>query len=582
MVKPRWAGVDKDYTPLYTYNNYISGQGYFHFIEQAISSGMPDSYMIDDFLRKEKEKAGNYLEAVGCVVVVIDVSQTVRLINKKACETLGWEEAEIIGKNWFDNFIPEIDREKTREVFKKLMAGDTQLTEHFENDILAKSGQVKTIAWNNAVLKNLSGAIIATLSFGYDITERKNSREKIEALNKKLVRVNSRLKQLIMRDSQTGLYNHRYLEDTIETEFARSQRLALPLSLIMLDVDYFKSVNDVYGHKFGDLVIKQLAHQLKSLVRRYDILVRFGGEEFVILCPITKKPDALAVAERMLYATGIYNFGNKYHSIKIKLTASVVSYPEDAPVIKEGAELINLADDILNKAKEKGGNRVYSRVDVKEETDSSREKSAQGASDVEALKGEINKLTTRSNQSVVEAMIAFAKTIEAKDRYTGEHAERTVSYATEIANILGLSKPEKNAISQAAALHDLGKIGISEKILSKKTKLTKKEFQEIKKHPQLGIDILRPIQFMHDIIPYILYHHERWDGNGYPFGLKGEQIPVGARVIAIADVYQALTSDRPYRKALPKKQAIRIIKEGSGTHFDPNVVDAFLNVLKTL
>ena len=128
-------------------------------------------------------------------------------------------------------------------------------------------------------------------------------------------------------------------------------------------------------------------------------------------------------------------------------------------------------------------------------------------------------------------------------------------------------------------LHDLGKIGISENILLKKGKLNKKEFEEIKKHPQIGADIIRPIQFLHDLIPFIFYHHERWDGKGYPSGIRGEDIPLGARVIAIADVYQALISDRPYHKAFTKSTAIDIIKKSSGTQFDPRIVNAFLRVV---
>ena len=129
-------------------------------------------------------------------------------------------------------------------------------------------------------------------------------------------------------------------------------------------------------------------------------------------------------------------------------------------------------------------------------------------------------------------------------------------------------------------MHDLGKIGISEKILLKKSKLTKSEFEEIKKHPQIGADILRPIQFLRNIIPLVFYHHEKWDGSGYPSGIKGEEIPIGARIISIADVYQSLTSDRPYRKAFTKEKAMKILKSGSGTQFDPRITGVFLKILQ--
>jgi HD-GYP domain-containing protein (c-di-GMP phosphodiesterase class II) len=145
---------------------------------------------------------------------------------------------------------------------------------------------------------------------------------------------------------------------------------------------------------------------------------------------------------------------------------------------------------------------------------------------------------------------------------------------------LELPKDEVESVKQAAILHDLGKIGISERILLKKSKLTRREFDEIKKHPQIAADIIRPIHFLHKIIPLVLHHHERWDGKGYPSGLKGEEIVIGARIIAIADIYQALISNRPYRKAYGQNEAIDIIKDGSGSQFDPKIVEVFLQIIR--
>lgn len=276
-------------------------------------------------------------------------------------------------------------------------------------------------------------------------------------------------------------------------------------------------------------------------------------------------------------ALNLYNFGNKEHSVKLKISIAVVSYPDDE--VGRGVDLINLADQLLGKVKESGGNRIYSSFDIKQNKRFGQKLSEKSA-DLNLLKGKIEKLNKKANQSLIESILAFAKTIELKDHYTGEHVENTVHYATEIARKLDLDNDEIELIKQAAMLHDLGKIGISDKILLKKAKLTKKEFSEIKKHPQIAVDILRPIQFFHSLIPFILYHHERWDGKGYPSNLKGDEIPLGARVIAIADVYQALTSDRPYRKGFSKSEAVKIITAGSGTQFDPRIVEVFLRILK--
>jgi HD-GYP domain-containing protein (c-di-GMP phosphodiesterase class II) len=244
-------------------------------------------------------------------------------------------------------------------------------------------------------------------------------------------------------------------------------------------------------------------------------------------------------------------------------------------------DLMELCEEILVKAKEYGGNRVYSSYDVKKiRSKSAKKGKARKEEDISALKVKLGKVTKSANESLIEAIFAFAKTIEIKDHYTGEHVEKTVYYATQIARMLKFSEEEVENVRQAAILHDLGKVGISDKILLKDSKLTRKEYDEIKKHPQIAADILRPIHFLRSIIPYILYHHERWDGKGYPTGLRGDVIPVGARIIAIADVYQALISNRPYRKAFSKKEAMKILQEGCGSQFDPKIVKAFLRILK--
>ncbi|MFC1594603.1 PAS domain S-box protein [Candidatus Omnitrophota bacterium] len=406
-----------------------------------------------------------------------------------------------------------------------------------------------------------------------NIIERKRAENKLEVVNKRLLQSNRRLKQLVLRDSHTGLFNHRFLEDAIEAEYDRAKRYGYALSVVMLDLDYFKSINDVYGHQFGDLILKQFSRQLKRLVRKYDIVIRFGGEEFIIISPGIDRVTSVMLAQRILDDINLGSFGTKEQSIKLKLSFAVASFPEDR--ISRGVDLINLADKILNRAKEDGGDRVCSSVDLKLPRSSppgGKEKST----DVNFLQVKIEKLTKRANQSLIEAIFAFAKTIKLKDHYTGEHVESTVFYATEIARRLGLQKAQVENIRQAAKLHDLGKIGVSEKILLKRSKLTKKEFDEIKRHTLIGADILRPIHFLHDIIPLILYHHERWDGGGYPHGLKKEEIPIGARIVAVADAFQALISDRPYRRAFSPSKAKAMIKEGAGSQFDPRIVDRFL------
>lgn len=424
---------------------------------------------------------------------------------------------------------------------------------------------------------SLTGEMKGVIEYVRDATERKKSEDLLNKLAINLRKTNRKLRQLVIKDSHTGLYNHRYLSEVIEQEFQRSRRYGLSLSVIMLDIDYFKSINDVYGHSFGDLVLRQLAGLCKKMVRIYDTVARFGGEEFLFILPDTDHTGALNLARRLLEKINNFKFGNSRQKVHLKVSMGVASYPYDK--VSSGRELVELSDKLLTKIKDHGGNNIFWSGLIQREKGRIQNQGDE-FKDTKILKDKIEKLTKRANQSIREAIYAFARTIKLKDDYTGEHVERTVTYAVETARVLGLSEEEIEDISDAAMLHDLGKIGISEKILLKRKKLTQREFEEIKKHPQIGADILRSIHFLRKIIPFVLYHHERYDGKGYPFGLKDDEIPLGARIVAIADVYQALISDRPYRKAYTKKTAMRIIKNGAGTQFDPRIVKVFLEVVR--
>jgi len=539
------------------------------------------------------------LKATKTELVIIDKDFHIRYIDPERVRKYG----DWVGRKCFDYFMntknpcPRCSIEKALKT-KKIIVSEEKLAKEANRTV-----QVTTIPFQNENGEWLVAEV------NMDISERKKIddelwryREHLEELveersgqlmqeislhkkaeveksklNYALLKSYEKLKSISLIDAHTGLYNHRYLQDVIEAEFHQSKRYAQHLSVIMLDIDYFKSINDVYGMAFGDLVLKQLARQLRRLVRRYDILIRYSGEEFIIISPRLNRELALNMAQRLLESLNVVSFGNKKHTVKLKLSLSAVSYPEDRGA--KGIDLVNLANNVLDYAKQSGGNRAYSTLDIKKPGKKGMEKILK-ATGVKTLKNTIEKLTTKSKQGLVESILAFAKTIELKDHYTGEHVESTVHYATEIAKELHMSRDDIELIKQAAMLHDLGKIGISENILLKKGKLTKKEFDEIKKHPQIGADIIRPIRFLHGLIPFIFYHHERWDGKGYPSGIKGEDIPVGARIIAIADVYQALTSDRPYHKAFSKKEAIEIIKKASGKQFDPHITNIFLKIIK--
>ncbi len=430
---------------------------------------------------------------------------------------------------------------------------------------------------------SLDNAIAALKKGAFSYLEKPLNMDELKETIKKAVKMQmlassnkdllAQLKGLSVKDPLTGLYNYRYLQERLSSEFKRAQRYILPLSIIMIDIDYFKSINDAYGHQYGDLILKEFGNYLKDFSRSNDIVIRHGGEEFFILLPDTNREGTIIFCGRLLEELAEHFFDSKGKKIKLKVSIGLASFPEDG--LDSELTFIDSADKALSAAKGAGGNRLVAFAEVtKKEVSPLARKS--GEESIGQLKEKLFKMEKRVNQTLLESIYAFVRTIEAKDYYTSEHGENMVSIVMGIVAKLNISKKEKEDLKHAAILHDLGKIGIPDKILHKKCKLTKKEFEKIKTHPQIGAEIIRNVHFLSEVVPIVLHHHERFDGLGYPVGLKGKDIPLGARIIAVADVYQALISDRSYRKAYSKKEALKIIKKGSGTQFDPDIVKAFL------
>ncbi|MBN2120148.1 MAG: diguanylate cyclase [Candidatus Omnitrophica bacterium] len=405
-------------------------------------------------------------------------------------------------------------------------------------------------------------ALFPVLFWAFYLKLRLNSK------NAQIAQLNKRLARSSFIDTITDLYNSKYLAFRLKESLTQAERHNFSVSLLKIDIELFKNINKIYGVSRGDVILREFACFLKNELRTGDILARSKEDEFIVICSYTSKEEATRLAGRIQEKLKFRYFGKE--KISLQISIGLVTYPEDGT---NEEILLSILNQCLNCSKAKN-NKVITLRKLKENTAAS-EDNANGKHEVTELKNKILQLTTMLDRTTLETIIAFATAIKAKDFYTAEHTERTVTIALVIGRKLNLEEQQLEIIRYAAMLHDLGKVGIPESILQKPGELTAEEFKKIKKHPVIGAEILRPLHPLIKIIPSILYHHERIDGHGYPYGLKNNQIPIEAKVVALADSFQALVSDRPYRKAYEFKKALKIISRESGSHFDPEVVKAF-------
>jgi diguanylate cyclase (GGDEF)-like protein len=356
-------------------------------------------------------------------------------------------------------------------------------------------------------------------------------------------------------DELTGLFNRRHFDESIEKEIRRDFRYGNSFTLMMLDVDNFKNYNDSQGHVKGDKLLKNIAQIIRRSTREVDINFRFGGDEFAVILPNSTIESAFTAAERVRT-----NIEKEMRDKNIWITASIglANWPGDGLIPQD---VITAADRALYYAKNTGSNRSCIAAQILPSTEFS-----------------INSQDSADEKQILNTIYALAATIEARDRYTYGHSRKVRTYAVDLAEAMKMSAEKVTVISHAALLHDIGKIGIYDTILNKPDALTVDERELIKKHPQLSRDIVAHIPNLTPCLPAILHHHERWDGKGYPQGLKGENIPIEARILSIADSFDAMISARPYRDPLPSEKVIEELTRCAGSQFDPELVKFFLPV----
>ncbi len=350
-----------------------------------------------------------------------------------------------------------------------------------------------------------------------------------------------RLDQAI-RDPLTGVYNRRFFYETLGKELHRAERYGSEVSVVLFDIDNFKAINDSLGHGAGDDALRRVAEIATAALRPTDSFARLGGEEFGLLLPETNQLDALLVAERLRTAIARNNI---LSDRRVTISGGISSCPKDA--IELGS-LITQADAALYWAKRNGKNLCAIASEVVVESDD----------------GHID--------TTIAHLHAMVSAIDAQHMLTQDHSENVASYAVALGQALGVEPERIVKLRRAALLHDIGKAAVSRAILEKPDKLTDDEFEEIKLHPTVGATMLTHSGLAEEAL-WIRHHHERIDGRGYPAGLAGDEIPLESRILHIVDAFEAMTSDRPYHKAISVEEAVEELERCADTQFDGSMVD---------
>lgn len=359
-----------------------------------------------------------------------------------------------------------------------------------------------------------------------------------------------KMSRISITDELTGLFNHPQFEEVLESEIYRSRRYGGPFSLVMVDLDGLKKHNEKFGQTSGDKVLKAFAQTLKAGLRKTDVACRYGNDKFSIILPVTDANRAKKVVEciRSIFSQmpeAEQTLGEQF----LGLSAGIAEFPQVA-VTADG--LVCMAECALYYAKMRGGNRSALISDLEVQ------------------------LTKEPYIERFREVYGIVEYVEARDPTTYGHSENVAITSELIGEALGLSLKELSDLRAAALLHDIGKVVMPDSILVKPCKLTEDEWQLMKTHSAKGAEIVGCIEGLENLTPIIRYHHERYDGTGYPDGLKGEEIPLGSRIISIADAYDTMISERPYSNAMPEERALNKLRQCAGTQFDPRLVNIFV------
>ena len=481
----------------------------------TIFTDITEQVISTEKIERERKFLKTIFQSLGDGVISIDENGNIDLMNAVAENLTGWKIGEAKGRRFEEVF--EIVNEFTRQ------RCESPVKQVFElGEIVELENHTILIKKNGQEIPIEDSAAPIKCENGNVIGAVVVFRDYTEKKEKQ-----DKIIYLSYHDQLTGLYNRRFFEEElIRLDTERN----LPFTIAMVDVNGLKLTNDAFGHFAGDRLLKRVAQILKNHCRTDDIIARIGGDEFVILLPQTSYEEAEKVVNR------IYKSVENCYLDQIVISVSI------------GWDTKGSVDQTIRDTFIKAEEHMY------------------------------RKKLTESQSMRNETIKAILKTVNEKSEREKIHAEKVSEISKIIGKMLNLPQDVINEIEIAGLMHDIGKIGISDLVLNKEGALTEEEYTEIKRHPEGSYHILKAVDAYTKLADYVLSHHERWDGKGYPRGIKGKDIPLVSRIIAIADAFEAMTSTRPYRETLSEAEALLEINKNAGTQFDPEIAHKFVQM----